>query len=298
MIELDVHAHLAPINPSGLAKLNGVEWRAQEETLVLDGHRLGIKDLFHASRLLERMDKHGVRRALVSIPPPLYRQNLNREDALAWARYVNGEMLAIANADASANAARLGAMFHIPLEYPSLFEELQADFDKGGWEGVALAAGGHPEIVYSDPRYEPLWRWLDSKGIFVFMHPGRCADTRLNSFYLDNLIGNPMETGVAAAHLVMASVPCRYPDIRFCLAHAGGTFPSLVGRMQRGLATSRPGIDLAMEPPLQSARRFFVDGIAHHPAALELAEKVFGSSHVLYGSDWPFPMGLGDSENG
>jgi len=294
MIELDVHAHLAPINPSGLAKLTGVEWRAQEETLVLDGHRLGIKDLFHVSRLLERMDKHEVRRALVSIPPPLYRQNLSCEDALAWARYVNGEMLAIA----SANAARLGAMFYIPLEFPSLFEELQADFINGAWEGVALAAGGHPGIVYSNAEYEPLWTWLNSKEIFVFMHPGRCGDARLTPFYLDNLIGNPMETGVAAAHLVMAAIPSRYPDIRFCLAHAGGTFPSLVGRMQRGLDTSRPGVDLQMEPPLQAARRFYCDGLAHHPAALELAEKVFGSSHVLYGSDWPFPMGLGDCKNG
>ena len=293
MIELDVHAHLAPINPSALAKLTGVEWRAREETLVLDGHSLGIKDLFHPSRLLARMDKHQVRRALVSIPPPLYRQNLDRDDALAWARYVNGEMLAIAGA----NAPRLGATFYIPLEFPSLFEELQADFSKGAWEGVALAAGGHPEIVYSNAQYEPLWRWLDSKGVFVFMHPGRCADARLNCYYLDNLIGNPMETGVAAAHLVMASVPSRYPDIRFCLAHAGGTFPSLVGRMQRGLDTSRPGVDLQMEPPLQAARRFFADGIAHHPAALELAENVFGSSHIFYGSDWPFPMGPGDGEN-
>ena len=127
------------------------------------------------------------------------------------------------------------------------------------------------------------------------MHPAHCEDTRLAAFYLNNLIGNPMETGIAAAHLVMASVPSRYPDIRFCLAHAGGTFASLIGRMQRGLDTSRPGVNLEMEPPLQSARRFYVDCIAHHSGALELAKNVFGSSHVLYGSDWPFPMGLDDS---
>ena len=150
-----------------MANLNGVEWRAQDEVLVLDGHQIGIKDLFHVSRLLERMDKHGVRRALVSIPPLLYRQDLSSEDALAWARYVNGELLAIA----TANAARLGAMFYIPLEFPSLFEELQADFNKGAWEGVSLAAGGHSRIVYSNPQYEPLWRWLNSKGFSLSCIP-------------------------------------------------------------------------------------------------------------------------------
>jgi len=234
------------------------------------------------------MDKYEVRRALVSIPPPLYRQHLSRADALAWARYVNEELLAIA----VANTERLGALFYIPLEFPSLFEELKADFINGSWEGVALAAGGHLNIVYSNPQYETLWRWLDSKGAFTFMHPGQCRDARLDPFYLNNLIGNPMETGVAASHLVMAGVPSRYPDIRFCLAHCGGTFPTLVGRIQRGMDTKRPGVNPEMEPPLQSARRFYVDCIAHHPGALELAKDIFGPSHVLYGSDWPFPMGM------
>ncbi|MNV50173.1 Amidohydrolase [compost metagenome] len=47
-----------------------------------------------------------------------------------------------------------------------------------------------------------------------------------------------------------------------------------------------------MEPPLQAARRFYADGIAHHPAGLRLAKEVLGEDKLLFGSDWPFPMGL------
>lgn len=292
MIEIDVHAHLAPIDPPKIAGLAGVEWKAETETLLLDGHRVGIQDLFHADRLLARMDRQGVRRALISIPPPLYRQNLSSNAALDWVRYVNGQMRAIA----ANSAGRLGAMFHIPLEHPPLMEALMKECDAAGdYEGIALAAGGHPSIVYSDPHYEPLWSWLHGRGAFVFLHPGSCADVRLSQFYLENLFGNPIETGVAASHLVMAGIPARYPAIRFCLAHAGGIFTSLVGRMQRGFETRRPDVNLEVELPLRAARRFYVDCIAHDAGTLELARKVFGEDHVLYGSDWPFPMGLADA---
>jgi aminocarboxymuconate-semialdehyde decarboxylase len=92
----------------------------------------------------------------------------------------------------------------------------------------------------------------------------------------------------------MAGVPSRYPRIRFTLAHAGGIFTTLIGRLERGFETIRPGVDMAVERPLQAARRFHVDNIAHHAGLLELAGKMVGEDHVLYGSDWPFPMGLPD----
>lgn len=288
VIEIDVHTHLAPIRPEALSTLPGVEWRADAEALILDGHRVGVKDLFHPERLLEWMSRHHIRRALVSIPPPLYRQNLDLEAAHAWVRYVNDELALIAQR----SQGRLGALCYLPLEHPTLVEAwLQNGWDDR-FEGVALAAGGHEKIVLSDASYEPLWQALNAAGAFVFLHPGACADPRLARFYLENLVGNPYETGVAASHLVMAGVPARYPDIRFCLAHAGGVFASLVGRLERGFETTRPDIPEGVERPLQAARRFRVDCIAHHPSTLQLAQDIFGADHVMFGSDWPFPMGI------
>lgn len=288
VIELDVHTHLAPIHKERLRHIDGVEWLEQERALVVDGHRVGITALFEPQRLILWMDQHAVSRAWVSIPPPLYRQHLQPGDTLAWVRYLNEEMQAITQA----RQGRLGALFYLPLEHPSLFPVLLQECERGDFEGVALAAGGHPDIHYSDPRYTPLWEWLDARGSFVFVHPGTCGDARLARFYLENLVGNPYETGVAATHLVMSAVPSRYPRIRFCLAHAGGVFSSLVGRLQRGFDTARPGVDLTLEPPLLAARRFYADCIAHHASVLRLANDVFGEGHIMFGSDWPFPMGI------
>ena len=288
-IDLDVHTHLAPIRPDRLATLAGVQWLPDTEVLVLDGHRVGVKDLFHPERLLAWMERHGVERSLVSIPPPLYRQHLDMDSARSWVRYVNDELLVIAQK----SQGRLGALRYLPLEHPGLVHDALQDIQGGPqFEGVAIAAGGHERIVLSDPVYQDLWQVLNDSHSFVFVHPGSCADTRLARFYLENLVGNPYETGVAAAHLVMAGVPARCPNIRFCLAHAGGAFPMLAGRMERGFETSRPDVPEGEERPLQAARRLFADCIAHHPSALRLARDVFGADHVMFGSDWPFPMGI------
>ena len=287
-IELDVHAHLAPVQGGWLQGLPGVHWEPAQERLELDGHRVGVKDLFHPQRLIDHLDRHGVRRAWVSLPPPLYRQQLPAERALAWVSGANAGLASIAQG----SGGRLGALMHLPLEHPGLLPGLLQTFAEGRWEGFSVAAGGHPDIVYSRDVYEPLWTALHALRAFVFVHPGTSCDPRLAQFYLENLVGNPVETGIAAAHLVMAGVPGRFPAIRFCLAHAGGIFSTLVGRMERGFDTTRPGVDTTVERPLQAARRFAVDGIAHHPSLLAHVRELHGQQQVLHGSDWPFPMGL------
>jgi aminocarboxymuconate-semialdehyde decarboxylase len=289
MIELDVHAHLAPVNPGRLAPLEGVQWLAAEKTLVVDGARLAVKALFEPQRLLSWLDTHSIARALVSIPPPLYRQHLPIHTAAVWVRYLNTELAQLCEHN---GGGRLEPLFFLPMEHPALLGELLEKGEAERYGGLVLAAGGHASIDYSQEHYAALWQWANRHSSFVFIHPGTCADCRLRKFYLENLVGNPLETGIAATHLVMAGVPARFPDIRFCLAHAGGIFPAIVGRVQRGFDTSRPGIDMSVEPPLQAARRFYADGIAHHPTLVQLAQDVFGAEHVLFGSDWPFPMGL------
>lgn len=287
-IALDVHAHLVPVDAAALRRLDGVAWREADGVLVIEGQPLRQSDLYRPERLLAWMAGHNVLRALVSVPPPLYRQHLDAPAARDWACYLNDGLMAMA----ARHCVQLGVLLHLPMEHAALAHALAASYDGAPCAGFALAAGGNPAIDYGNPAHRPLWELLDRRGAFVFLHPGHCGDGRLARAYLDNLLGNPYETAVAATQLVMADVPRQYPRIRFCLAHAGGLFPAACGRLQRGFDTGRPGVPSDIEPPLQAARRFYADCIAHHPAGLRLAAEVFGASHLLFGSDWPFPMGI------
>lgn len=286
-ISLDVHAHLIPIEAGKLLSQPGVIWDAAGETLQVDGHAIRLKSLFRPDELIAWMDTNAVCQSWISVPPPVYRQHLEATGAEAWATHLNEGLAAIS----ASHPTRLEPLFHLPVEHPALAARMAGAL---GPAKFALCAGGKTSLRYSDPGMDPLWSVLDAQGAFVFLHPGACCDERLNSYYLENLLGNPHETAVTAAHLIFGGVCERFRGIRFCLAHGGGTVPMVAGRWQRGHGTGRPGVDTTMTPPRAVLRSFFADCLTHDAEATKLAAQVFGSEHLLFGSDWPFPMGLID----
>jgi aminocarboxymuconate-semialdehyde decarboxylase len=145
---------------------------------------------------------------------------------------------------------------------------------------------------------DPVWQLLDGLEAFALIHPGHSQDERLNAFYLSNLLGNPYETGLAAAELIFSDVLGRFPGIRFCLCHGGGVTAALAGRWQRGIDTARPGIEPPSLSVAEALRRFYVDDLVHDPAVLALLEAKFGADRMLAGSDWPFPMGSDQLDRG
>ncbi len=95
-IALDIHAHLAPVFPEKLRGIAGVEWKPDAKVLVVDGHEVGMKPLFDPPALVAWMDRNSVETAWISIPPPLYRPQLQGDEALAWASYTNEGLQQIA----------------------------------------------------------------------------------------------------------------------------------------------------------------------------------------------------------
>ena len=179
---------------------------------------------------------------------------------------------------------RLSALSHLPIEHPT------RPWRNGAQ--ISMSAGAGPNVRLSDPVYEPLWKALDEQSAFLFIHPGTSCDPRLDKYFLRNLFGNPLETGVAATHMVISGVMSRFSRMTVCLAHGGGVVPAIAARVQHGWAAT--GADKSGERPLDSFRRFCADCITHSAAALAHAADVFGDDHVYFGSDWPFPMGLMD----
>lgn len=289
---VDVHAHLLPLAPERAAKLDGVRV-VDGPRLEIDGRAVMPDALYRPEALIEWMDTHGIERALISVPPSAYRPHLDADSARAWAGYLNDGL----EAAAARHPGRLAALCHLPLEHPEVALNEIGRRDGPHTAGFAIEAGG-PEgaPTYSAAELEPVWRALAARAAFVFTHPGHCSDHRLKPYYLHNLLGNPHETAVAVAHLVFGGVLERHPKIRFCLAHCGGTVPAVAGRLQRGFETARPGVDTALAPPAFLLRRFLVDCIAHDPALIALAAEVFGPDRIVFGSDWPFPMGLPDPQ--
>lgn len=263
----DLHAHLAPRLPAG----------AREPRVPAELRR--------PEALLEHLDRLGLEEAVVSIPPPFYRQELLGDDAVAWVAAVNDGL-----AEVVAGESRVSAFAYLPLEHPPLARREIERVEGQGFVGFTAAAGGRSASLAED-ELEPVWQALDERGAAILLHPGEPPDPRLEPMYLSNLLGNPFETTLAAAQLIFGDVPARFPRMRIVLAHGGGAVAALVGRWQHGVDTDRPGLRELTEDPSEAVKRFYVDSITHHPEMTELVRRVIGPDRVVFGSDWPFPMG-------
>jgi aminocarboxymuconate-semialdehyde decarboxylase len=126
----------------------------------------------------------------------------------------------------------------------------------------------------------------------VFIHPTtRGFDVAaLADGYLWNTVGNPFETTICAAQMVMNGVMERHPRLRVLLAHGGGALLALRGRMSHAHGFQPQARARLSEPPAESIRRFHFDTITHEPSLLRALVEYAGADHVLLGSDYPFDM--------
>ncbi|MEV6268664.1 amidohydrolase family protein [Kribbella sp. NPDC051936] len=269
----DVHTHLIPPTVLSAAQRGEFGLSVDNGALVVDRERLPLGRLADPAALLHWISEQDLDGAVVSVPPALFRYDAGIE----WAELVNQGLRELAT-------PQLRVLAHLPLLDAAAPAVAVSLAQEGVFGGFAL---GTPSYAGLDP----VWRVLDALDAFTLIHPGHSDDERLDSFYLSNLLGNPYETGLAAASLVFADVPGRFPGIRFCLCHGGGVTAAVAGRWQRGIDQARPGIAPVSLPVADALRRFYVDDLVHDDAVLELLTKTFGPGRVLAGSDWPFPMG-------
>jgi len=224
---------------------------------------------------------------VMSPSPILFHTQWPGDAVLALHRRVNDELAQIGRA----HPKRFAPLGTVPLQDPgAAVRELERCMAIGlhGIEIETHAAG----VNLDDPTLRPLFAAAESLGALIFLHPLMVLGAdRLRAHYLTNLLGNPYDTGIAAAHLIFGGVLDRLPKLQVILPHAGGTFPLVWGRLQRGQKV-RPEANKAAKKPVKAyLRRFTYDTISHDAGALRYLIKTVGADRVMLGTDFCFDMG-------
>src|SRR2546421_3045126 len=131
--------------------------------------------------------------------------------------------------------------------------------------------------------------------IVIFMHPiGFTQGERLMDHYLNNIIGNPLDTTVGTSHLIFGGVIERHPGVKIVLPHAGGFLGHYWARMDHAWRARPDCRTVIKKPPTSYLKKFFFDTITFDPEMLRNLIDKFGAAQVLLGTDYPFDMGEGD----
>ncbi|MEU0498657.1 amidohydrolase family protein [Mycobacterium sp. NPDC006124] len=142
-----------------------------------------------------------------------------------------------------------------------------------------------------DPMRE-LLRAAAERDLAVLVHPMQLPRPEWSSYYLVNLIGNPVETSTAAASLVLGGVLEELPGLRICMLHGGGCAPALVGRWQHGWDKRADVRSAETRSPREGFAGLWFDTLTHDAATLELLRAQADPTHLMCGSDYPFDMGV------
>jgi aminocarboxymuconate-semialdehyde decarboxylase len=291
---IDIHAHFYPEAYLRVIREDGAPFGAEAKLVEGKGPVIKAAEIqtqpiearfTSLQARIESMDRQGVEVHALSLSLPMV-EWADRDVGLKLARAVNDSL-----ADAHTRyPTRLYGLCTLPWHAPDLaVQELERAAQLPGIRGVYCATKVR-DLELSDQSLLPIYERVEALGLPIFLHPvGVIGHARLTKFYLQNLLGNPFETAIAAAHLIFGGVLDRFPKLTVCLPHAGGAFPYLVWRLQRGYDV-RADLKHVKHGPKDYLRRFYYDTVGYSHEAHEYLAKLVGVDRVMMGSDFCFPI--------
>lgn len=240
--------------------------------------------LWSLERRVADMDAAGVDVQALSVPPYLCLYEAQADQAWKLSRQANEGM-----AEAVSGHPRFVGMATVPLQDPPVAaRELQYAVGTLGLAGVEVLSRVGSRTL-DDPAMTVFWKAVADLDVPVFLHPANTRDPHARPYYLVNIVGNPTETALGAAHLIFGGVLDRFPGLRIVLAHAGGTLPMLLGRWRHGSEVI-PELGILAKPIDAYMSNFWFDTVAHDPAMIEFMIRSLGLK-MCVGTDYPFDMG-------
>jgi aminocarboxymuconate-semialdehyde decarboxylase len=253
----------------------------QERAPKLTGVELRLKD----------MDRMGIDVQALSPAPNQTYYWTDPGEGRELARAVNERIAEICGQ----HPERFVGMGTLPLQDPDLaVAELTHCVKALGMRGVQINPNVNG-LDLSDGRLalESFFAKAQELDVVIFLHPlGFTQGERLLDHYLNNVIGNPLETTVAVSHLIFDGVLERHPRLKIVLPHAGGYLAHYWARMDHAWKARADCRTVIRKKPSSYLEKLYFDTITFDRGMLKNMVQRFGADHVVLGTDYPYDMGM------
>jgi predicted TIM-barrel fold metal-dependent hydrolase len=198
----------------------------------------------------------------------------------------------------ASHSDRFAAFASLTLQAPDLaVQELETAIKKQGLKGAAIG-GSMNNIDFSDPQFHPVWAKAEELGAPLFIHPRGTPELGkrfAGNGWLDNTIGNPLDTTIALSHLIFEGTLDRFPGLKVIAAHGGGYLGSYADRSDHpctvGPKGCNPEVKLKKQPT-EYLKQIYFDSLVFTPEAIRHLAAQVGASQIMLGSDYPYPWQL------
>jgi 6-methylsalicylate decarboxylase len=254
---------------------------------------------------LDFQDTHGIAAGVYSLSVPGVHHG---DDAKArpLARRVNEE----AAEYVAKNPKRLGAYATLPIpDMDGACAEARHALDAMKLDGIGLLAS-YDGVYLGQPMFDPLFEILNERSAAVLIHPNNHPTTVNVKKGISPGIGNFLieflfDTTRSALNLMFTGALDRFPNIKFILAHAGGTLPYTSWRLSDIIyrQMTEPPWDTQYPSPFMDRyagkitpelvygqlRKFWYEtALSAGPSTLGSLKEVADPARIVFGSDWPY----------
>lgn len=297
MLKIDMHTHLLPERLPNFAEKFGygdfihlVHRRAGFADMMKGGvffREIG-RNCWDADARIQEYNRHHCPVQVVCTIPVMFSYWAKPADCLDLSMFLNDHLAGVVD-DFPEHYMALGT---VPMQDTDLAIKELERLKALGFPGIQIGSNVN-QLNLSEPRFFPIFEACQSLDLAVLVHPWEMmGEADMKKYWLPWLVGMPAETSRAVCSLIFGGVMERLPRLRWCFAHAGGSFLTTIGRVEHGF-NCRPDL-VAVDNdvnPRHYLGRFWVDSATHDPQLLRYILEVAGEDKVCLGTDYPFPLG-------
>ena len=298
MLIIDTHSHIIPKDFSCLPQTT-VDWPLMKmrddgrADMFINGelYRVIERGYFDLEARLAAMDRDGIDIQVISPLPELLSYWLDLSTAVEMAKLVNQETAAAVK-DAPGRIEGLGML---PLQDVKTAVAMVADIARLGLKGVEVGSNING-VSIADPIFDPVFAALEKHNLCVFVHGIRPSglERLLGPKMMVNVIGIPQDCASAIASFISMDILGKFPALRLGFAHAGGSFGSMLGRMDFVWHEFERFRAEGTVAPRDYVKKFFFDCITYDENDFKHLIKSFGVETFFCGSDGPAIGAQGD----
>jgi aminocarboxymuconate-semialdehyde decarboxylase len=292
-MRVDFHTHVIPEElPDFAEKYGDDRWPVLNRTCACGAHimvggkvfREVTDQVWSVEKRIQDMDREGIDIQVLSPIPVTFSYWAPVEAAVAMSR-VQNDFIAETIKE---NPSRFLGLGTVPLQDVSAaIREMDRCMHELNLHGIEIGTNVNGKNLDS-PDLVEFFEMAERWQVPLFIHPwetlARDRTPRHNFLYT---VGMPSETALAAASLVWGGVLEKFPSLKICFAHGGGSFPYILPRLDQGWKVW-PHLRLTTHPPSHYARNFYFDSLNYDPLNIKYMIDRFGHERILLGSDYPF----------
>lgn len=292
-MRVDFHTHIIPEDfPDFNEKYGGGRWPTIQRTCTCGANIMVAGKVFREItdqcwdpvKRIHDMEREHVDMQVLSPIPVTFSYWAPAAEAEAMARIQN-DFIAETVSQYPDRFIGLGA---VPLQNPEVaIREMDRCINVLGLKGIEIGTNVNGNNL-DDPSLIEFFQMCEQWNVPLFVHPwetmGKERMPRHNLMYT---VGMPSETALAAASLILGGVIEKFPKLKICFAHGGGSFPYILPRLDKGWHVW-PHLRLISNPPSHYTDNFYFDSLVNDPGNVKYLVDKFGYDRILMGSDYPF----------